>query len=414
MDRTEREASIARIMAERTGTRPEDWYCVYRARHGMLAACEAVRATIGEGHVVTQLLTCCTAVDPILAAGLIPRYGEVSADTASLDPAALPLDSSVRAVMLQHTFGLVDDGASRRIASAAHKAGALVFEDCAHGVARMAKGPDGSPLADVSFHSFGVEKMLHAQFGGAVWVNPEGASPRCCKCCASASRSSPSPEPTLRRSPGRSSSGTESSTTCRFPLRAGLEDSSPRPGFSNPPFRMRSVVAVSRTTPCVPSDAICDAVIEAFGCLDEDVVTRTEATRAYSELLADVPGVTLLSSAAQGPYQPLLKYPVLVADAATSDAVCEACCAAGHYMTVWYRPELGPGVLDESAYHVPVDRSAIPVCDDMVQRIPHAPHQPGGRGRTSRGRCAQRRGLFIETAGPFLAPGRRRYNRYPM
>ena len=177
MDRTEREASIARIMAERTGTRPEDWYCVYRARHGMLAACEAVRATIGEGHVVTQLLTCCTAVDPILAAGLIPRYGEVSADTASLDSAALPLDSSVRAVMLQHTFGLVDDGASRRIASAAHEAGALVFEDCAHGVARMAKGPDGSPLADVSFHSFGVEKMLHAQFGGAVWVNPEGASP---------------------------------------------------------------------------------------------------------------------------------------------------------------------------------------------------------------------------------------------
>ena len=89
MDRTEREASIARIMAERTGTRPEDWYCVYRARHGMLAACEAVRATIGEGHVVTQLLTCCTAVDPILAAGLIPRYGEVSADTASLDSCLL-------------------------------------------------------------------------------------------------------------------------------------------------------------------------------------------------------------------------------------------------------------------------------------------------------------------------------------
>ena len=109
-------------------------------------------------------------------------------------------------------------------------------------------------------------------------------------------------------------------------------------------------------------------------------MTRTEATRAYSELLADVPGVTLLASAAQGPYQPLLKYPVLVADAATSDAVCEACCAAGHYMTVWYRPELGPGVLDESAYHVPVDRSAIPVCDDMVRRILTLPTNQGAVG----------------------------------
>ena len=376
MDRTEREASIARIMAERTGTRPEDWYCVYRARHGMLAACEAVRATIGEGHVVTQLLTCCTAVDPILAAGLIPRYGEVSADTASLDPAALPLDSSVRAVMLQHTFGLVDDGASRRIASAAHEAGALVFEDCAHGVARMAKGPDGSPLADVSFHSFGVEKMLHAQFGGAVWVNPEGASPEVLQVLRER----------LVQLPVTGAHLTALTGTFVFwnhlplPVARGLRRFLSATGLFEPAVSDEERRGGVSHDPMRPSDAICDAVIEAFGCLDEDVVTRTEATRAYSELLADVPGVTLLASAAQGPYQPLLKYPVLVADAATSDAVCEACCAAGHYMTVWYRPELGPGVLDESAYHVPVDRSAIPVCDDMVQRILTLPTNQGAEG----------------------------------
>ncbi|WP_072415677.1 DegT/DnrJ/EryC1/StrS family aminotransferase [Collinsella phocaeensis] len=380
MDRTEREASIARIMAERTGTRPEDWYCVYRARHGMLAACEAVRATIGEGHVVTQLLTCCTAVDPILAAGLIPRYGEVSADTASLDPAALPLDSSVRAVMLQHTFGLVDDGASRRIASAAHKAGALVFEDCAHGVARMAKGPDGSPLADVSFHSFGVEKMLHAQFGGAVWVNPEGASPEVLQVLRERLAQLPVTGAHLTALTGTFVFWNRVFNHLPLPVARGLRRFLSATGLFEPAVSDEERRGGVSHDPMRPSDAICDAVIEAFGCLDEDVVTRTEATRAYSELLADVPGVTLLSSAAQGPYQPLLKYPVLVADAATSDAVCEACCAAGHYMTVWYRPELGPGVLDESAYHVPVDRSAIPVCDDMVQRILTLPTNQGAEG----------------------------------
>lgn len=380
MDRTEREASIARIMAERTGTRPEDWYCVYRARHGMLAACEAVRATIGEGHVVTQLLTCCTAVDPILAAGLIPRYGEVSADTASLDPAALPLDSSVRAVMLQHTFGLVDDGASRRIASAAHEAGALVFEDCAHGVARMAKGPDGSPLADVSFHSFGVEKMLHAQFGGAVWVNPEGASPEVLQVLRERLAQLPVTGAHLTALTGTFVFWNRVFNHLPLPVARGLRRFLSATGLFEPAVSDEERRGGVSHDLMRPSDAICDAVIEAFGCLDEDVVTRTEATRAYSELLADVPGVTLLASAAQGPYQPLLKYPVLVADAATSDAVCEACCAAGHYMTVWYRPELGPGVLDESAYHVPVDRSAIPVCDDMVQRILTLPTNQGAEG----------------------------------
>ena len=380
MDRTEREASIARIMAERTGTRPEDWYCVYRARHGMLSACEAVCATIGEGHVVTQLLTCCTAVDPILAAGLTPRYGEVSADTASLDPAALPLDSSVRAVMLQHTFGLVDDGASRRIASAAHEAGALVFEDCAHGVARMAKGPDGSPLADVSFHSFGVEKMLHTQFGGAVWVNPEGASPEVLQVLRERLAQLPVTGAHLTALTGTFVFWNRVFNHLPLPVARGLRRFLSATGLFEPAVSDEERRGGVSHDPMRPSDAICDAVIEAFGCLDEDVVTRTEATRAYSELLADVPGVTLLASAAQGPYQPLLKYPVLVADAATSDAVCEACCAAGHYMTVWYRPELGPGVLDESAYHVPVDRSAIPVCDDMVQRILTLPTNQGAEG----------------------------------
>lgn len=380
MDRTEREASIARIMAERTGTRPEDWYCVYRARHGMLAACEAVYATIGEGHVVTQLLTCCTAVDPILAAGLTPRYGEVSADTASLDPSVLPLDSSVRAVMLQHTFGLVDDGASRRIASAAHEAGSLVFEDCAHGVARMAKGPDGSPLADVSFHSFGVEKMLHTQFGGAVWVNPEGASPEVLQVLRERLAQLPVTGAHLTALTGTFVFWNRVFNHLPLPVARGLRRFLSATGLFEPAVSDEERRGGVSHDPMRPSDAICDAVIEAFGCLDEDVVVRIEATRAYSELLADVPGVTLLASAAQGPYQPLLKYPVLVADAATSDAVCEACCAAGHYMTVWYRPELGPGVLDESAYHVPVDRSAIPVCDDMVRRILTLPTNQGAEG----------------------------------
>lgn len=380
MDRTDREERIARIMAERTGTRAEDWYCVYRARHGMLAACEAVRETMGEGVVVTQLLTCCTAVDPIVAAGLVPRYGEVSAATASLDPDRLPLDADVRAVMLQHTYGLVDADAAARIADAAHGAGALVLEDCAHGVARMATRPDGSPVADVSFHSFGVEKMLHAQFGGAVWVNPRGRAPEALAALRERLAQLPVAGARLTALTGTFVFWNRVFNHLPLPAARGLRRFLSAAGLFEPAVSDEERRGAVSHEPLRPSDAICDAAIEAFARLDEDIALRTEAARAYSELLADVPGVTLLASAARAPHQPLLKYPVLVADTATSDAVCSACCAAGHYMTVWYRPELGPGVLDEAAYRVPRDRSAIPVCDDMVRRILTLPTNQGAEG----------------------------------
>ncbi len=380
MDRTEREDALARIMAERTGTRAEDWYCVYRARHGMLAACEAIRDAAGEGVVVTQLLTCCTAVDPILAAGLVPRYGEVSPATASLAPDSLPLDSSVRAVMLQHTYGIVDDGASRRIASVAHGAGALVLEDCAHGVARMAKGPDGSPLADISFHSFGVEKMLHSQFGGAVWVNPEGAAPEVLQTLRERLAQLPIAGAHLTALTGTFVFWNRVFNHLPLGAARGLRRFLSAVGLFEPAVSDGERRGEVAHDPLRPSDAICDAAIDAFGRLDADMAMRAEAVRAYTELLDGVPGVTLLASAAREPFQPLLKYPVLVADAATSDAVCEACCAAGHYMTVWYRPELGPGVLDEAAYRVPADRSGIPVCDDMMQRILTLPTNQGAEG----------------------------------
>ena len=101
MERSQLEQSLAERMAELTQTRAEDWYLTYRARHGMLTVFRALAGKKGAGEVVTQLLTCCTAVDPIIAAGLVPVYGELSARTCSLDPDQLRLGQNARAVVLQ-------------------------------------------------------------------------------------------------------------------------------------------------------------------------------------------------------------------------------------------------------------------------------------------------------------------------
>ena len=170
-------AELREALASRTGPRPEDWFPVFKARYGMQVAFDAVRSVRGDGSVLTQLFTCCTAVDPIVVSGLRPRYADVGADTMGIDVAkveSMPLgsDEQVHAMVMQHTFGAIDEDSSRRLAALAGEMGALLVEDCAHCVTRMARDAAGWPLADISVHSFGVEKMLPTRFGGAIWVNP--------------------------------------------------------------------------------------------------------------------------------------------------------------------------------------------------------------------------------------------------
>ncbi|MDN6272133.1 MAG: hypothetical protein L0J23_05590, partial [Bifidobacterium crudilactis] len=64
-------------LAKRTASNAEDWFLVFKARYGMQLVFDVLRELYGPGSACTQLYTCCTAVDPILAAGLTPAYGDV-------------------------------------------------------------------------------------------------------------------------------------------------------------------------------------------------------------------------------------------------------------------------------------------------------------------------------------------------
>ena len=167
------EQRIASLLGPSDGYRRVDWHCVFKARYGMRVAFDAIRSRMGEGVVVTQLLTCCTAVDPILAAGLTPLYADIWINTALVDPDRLALPDDCRAVMLQHTYGIIDDAASRRLVERAHAAGAVVIEDCAHCVGRMAVDEEGHPLADISIGSFRYRKGARY----AVWRRGVGQPP---------------------------------------------------------------------------------------------------------------------------------------------------------------------------------------------------------------------------------------------
>lgn len=379
--RTAAESELARELARRTGTEAGDWSCVMKARYGMLACLEALREARGAGSVVTQLLTCCTAVDPILGAGLVPRYGELSAATLSLDPEALELPGDVRAVVVQHTFGVVDDAATERVAELAHERGALVVEDCAHCVGRMAHTRSGAPAADVSVHSFGVEKMCPTYFGGLVWVNPAGADPGLGRALRDRLAALPLPSPRLGRA--ARSYGTQIRVLNHLPagLSRALRDRLAASGRFEPAVAPCERAGRVSGVPCRPSAWVAGRCLDALRGLDDAEAAREETVAAYRAELA-ARGLARLAPAAvlEGDAQPLMRLPLVLPDEGAADACVAAVRAEGLYADHWGRPELTPGATDPVAYRVPDDRSRLAVSTAASRGVAALPADVGAEG----------------------------------
>lgn len=365
---------VTRALAERTGTDPGDWYLVLKARYGMQVVLGSLAAVRGQGEVLTQVFTCCTAVDPVLAAGLRPVYGEVAPATIALDPSRLDAGhlrdgGTTRAVVLQHTFGIVDDAASQRVREAADAAGALLVEDAAHCLGRMARRADGTPLADVSVHSFGVEKMLPTKFGGAVWVAPslraDAVGERMVRDLAAlptpgrrldlATRTYRTQIRVLNRLPGRAGTALRALLTRAGVFEPAIAPVEQRGGLAHPPMR--------------PSDWVAARMATALRTLDAEEARRREVVARYVASLADVVEVP----AGIGTSAPLVRFPVFAPDEDTAERIIAAVSAAGFRPGRWYRPGLFPGVEDPSVYGYAPGDGTLATTEDLIARVVNLP-----------------------------------------
>lgn len=371
-NRSRRDEQLCLALARRTGTEAKDWFPVFKARYGMRVAFDAIRAWRGDGTVLTQLFTCCTAVDPIIASGLVPRYADVDRDTVSLDAQRLELDrfEDLRTVMLQHTFGLIDGEFSRDLTLQTHAAGALIMEDCAHCVTRMARDEQGEPLADISIHSFGVEKILPTRFGGAVWVNPHLADsdPHLNSELRATLRALPQPN-------GRLNLVTklyvnENRVFSRLgDLGRALRRGFTRIGLYEPPIAPSEQAGGLKYQPMTSTAWIDAKALAALRHLDVNESSRQEIVDIYRQRLRGVQGLFIPASVNDGEAQPLLRFPLFAEDTAIADRLIDAVRGVGGYAERWYRPELFPGVTDERAYHLhELDRATVSVSDDLVSR----------------------------------------------
>ncbi|NYI39914.1 DegT/DnrJ/EryC1/StrS family aminotransferase [Demequina lutea] len=373
---------VADRLAALTGTEAADWHVVFKARYGMLETFAAIAEHTSRRSVVSQLLTCATAVDPILVAGLRPTYAEVSPDSLSIDPDRLAVGDDVAAVVIQHTFGIVDDAASQRVAAAARAAGALVLEDSAHCVGRMARGVDGAPIADVAFHSFGVEKMLPTMFGGAVWVNPamEHEALR----LAIVGRLTSLDRPGWRLRCAARTYRYQLAVLNRVPRQIGrpLRSLLVKVGSFDPPVADSETEGRLAYRSAAATGWIHAGVAAALGRLRASEELRANAVAAYVEEFGD--RVEIPASATMG--QPLVRFPFLVPPGVDPEVVIAGLRATGVVEGRWYRPALFPGASDPAVYGYVPGAAAHAVTEGVIARIVNLPTsvEPDQARRTAR------------------------------
>ncbi|MBQ9058680.1 MAG: peptidoglycan bridge formation glycyltransferase FemA/FemB family protein [Atopobiaceae bacterium] len=366
-------------LAKRSGTNAADWFLCFKARHAMLVVFREICELYGGGEVATQLFTCCTAVNPIIAAGLTPRYYDISSDTLSLNPNQMELSERTRAVVCQHSFGIVNNKTTADLAQAAHAYHAVLMEDSAHCVGRLAQDSDGHPIADISIHSFGIEKMLPGvYFGGAIWLNPNMENAQLRQAIAARlSTLEPMDEKLgravqsyrnqlrmLTRLPKAASQTLKEQLTARGQHEPGLSYLELRGGVAH--------------EPCSPNDWVCEQALSAMQNLNQNETQRMSTTEIYRQMLHNNAQINIPAAVLDADAQPLLRFPVLLPSKQAAERLNEKICELGYYTSAWYRPLLYPGVAEPAAYGLTEQGFELwPQTVDISERVVNLPTDAG-------------------------------------
>jgi perosamine synthetase len=130
---------------------------------------------IGRGdEVVVPAFTCVAVPNAVLYTGATPRYVDIDETTYTADPAgvAAAMSPRTRAVLAQNTFGLSAD--LDALAAVARPHGAVVIDDCTHGLGGTYRGNANGAAAHAAFFSTQWSKPVSTGLGGiAVTTDPD-------------------------------------------------------------------------------------------------------------------------------------------------------------------------------------------------------------------------------------------------
>jgi perosamine synthetase len=182
---------LRRAMGALVGVPPEHVTLFWRGRVAMYAILRALGIGPGD-EVVVPAFTCVAVPNAVLYTGATPVYVDVDEATYTADPSAVAaaMTPRTRAVLAQNTFGLSADlDALREIAG---RNGAVVIDDCTHGLGGAYKGRPNGAASHAAFYSTQWSKPISTGLGG-IAVTTDAALAR-----ELAAIERAAPEPTVR------------------------------------------------------------------------------------------------------------------------------------------------------------------------------------------------------------------------
>jgi len=147
-------------------------------RAALRAVAHALELRPGD-EVIVPAFTCQSVINAFRYAGAEPCYADIEAGGFGLDVDAVrtAITRSTRAILVQHTFGLVGRDHEAVLALAAER-GLLVIEDCAHALGATWQGKKMGTFGDAAIFSFERGKVLTTVHGGMAVVHGESAKER--------------------------------------------------------------------------------------------------------------------------------------------------------------------------------------------------------------------------------------------
>jgi len=120
-----------------------------------------------DDEVAIQALTCVAVPNSILWLKAKPLFVDID-ETLNMDPLDLSekLSEKTKAIIVQHSFG--NPAQIDKITKIARKRKIPVIEDCALALGAKFKGKLVGTIGDVSFFSFGRDKVISSVFGGII------------------------------------------------------------------------------------------------------------------------------------------------------------------------------------------------------------------------------------------------------
>ncbi|MFA5009571.1 MAG: aminotransferase class V-fold PLP-dependent enzyme [Candidatus Paceibacterota bacterium] len=138
-------------------------------RSCLLAAFFAIKIAEGD-EIIVQSFTCNAVINPILKFKARPVYVDIDSNlNMDLSRIEEKITSRTKAIIVQHTFGW--PAKIEEIKKICEKHNLILIEDCAHALGAKINNKFCGSFGDVSFFSFGRDKIISSVYGGMLCVN---------------------------------------------------------------------------------------------------------------------------------------------------------------------------------------------------------------------------------------------------